>query len=120
MFRRFQFSLLSLLILLSACSAGFVLVGREIRHKHAIKRLEQLGGHVSYGSKARIVYLWRHEHDAGFGFQYVMEETEVIRCLHQLKPFTHIRLIENQRHMEAALHREFPEVLIERIAAGII
>jgi len=118
--RRLQFSLLSLVILMLAASVAFVGIGREVRHRQALQRLHDLGGHVSYGSKARFVHLWRHDDGAGFYFDYVSDEKAAIRCLRQLKPFTHIILLSNQQHLEPALRRAFPHAIIERGTAGII
>ena len=117
---RLQFSLLSLLVLMLTASIGFVGVGREIRHRQALQRLHDLGGHVSYGSKARFVHLWRHDDGVDFLFEYVGDEEAAIRCLRQLKPFTHIILLSNQQHLEPALRRAFPHAIIERGTAGII
>ena len=42
LFRRFQFSLLSLLVLMTASSVGSVVIGREMRHRQAVNTLERL------------------------------------------------------------------------------
>ena len=120
MFRRFRFSLLSLMVLVTASSAGSVLIGRETRHREAVHALERLGGHISYGHEARIVYLWRHDDASSFGFDYVVDEKELIGCLQNLKPFTRICILSNQAHLEAALRAAFPDVQIERGTGGII
>jgi hypothetical protein len=117
-----RFSLRALFALTTLAAIGLVCLSvhleRERRHTRAADHLFELGGHISYGKDARIVYFWK---GAGFAeYEYVSDLEAAIRCLRQLRDFTHIVLVSGQAHMARELRRVFPGADIQFGRAGII